>query len=572
MILRRTFLSAGPMAMAACRTGEGAYFGRTEPPRDQRLVYLIGAEPATLDPAKSVDLWELYIVHALFEGLTTLHPLTGEPMAGLATHYEISPDGLQYTFYLRGHAGGRGVRLPNTSDLPRELSRFHVAPSSTQPAHWSDGANITAHDFVYSWRRAVEPATAATLAYHLFYINHAADISAGRRRPDDLGIRALDAFTLQVDLQVPTPFFLQLVSNRIFCPVPRRAIEASGPAWTQPGRMISSGAFELNARRPDGCIVLTRNLYYYESPMVALSELLFVPVIDGSANINLYKTGDANLVQTYVPSLMPGLSRKKDFRSYPSFGTIFPVFNTTRPPLNDVRVRYALNMATDKRALADFMGVGRTPAHTLVPPVDGYEPPKSLPVSIDGATYDVLAFNPVAARALLRKAVGSAALRFEFLGPNLPEAKPSFEVFQYLWQETLGIELVLVTQELQTWIQSIYTRNYRHIGGWSDYGGHLDPVWFLDSFTSHSGANTAGWADPKYDAMLADAASATNRVERLRKLADCEQYLMRAMLFLPLYRDVWVYLCKPFVRGLGSNQLDRQQFKYVWIDTKWRPS
>ena len=566
-ISRRKLLTAGPMALAACRPAQG-YFGRTAPPDSQRLVYLIGAEPATLDPAKSADLWELYIVHALFEGLTTSHPVTCEPMAGLATHYQVSADGLRYTFFLRGHAAAIGVRLPNTSDLAPEFSRRRPAPPDTQVARWSDGAIITAHDLVYSWRRAVAPETAANYAFQLLCIQHAQEVTAGKRRPDELAVRALDAFTLRVDLREPVPFFLQLASNRVFCAVPRQAIEAGERDWTEPGRLVSSGAFQLRHRRAGEEIILSRNPHYYESGIVSLGELAFLPVTDGVANVNLYKTGDAALIQTYIPSLMPFLSRKKDFRAYPSFGTVFQVLNSNRPPLDDVRVRYALNMGTDKRAIADFMGVGRKPALGLVPPVTGYDAPESLLVNIDGADCDVLAFNPRAARELLVKAIGSRRLQLEFLNPNLPEARLVPQVFRQQWRENLGIELILVTQEVQTWIQSIYSHNYT-VAGCADYGGYLDPTWFLDSFTSQSTANTTPWTDPRYDEMLAGARSTTDRGERLRKLAGCERHLLRAMPVLPTYGDVWVYMRKPFVRGFGTNMMDRQQFKYTWIDRNW---
>ena len=571
-ISRRALFAVAPLAVTNCRKPEEAYFGKTNPPRGQRLVYLISAEPATLDPAKSADLWESYIVHSLFEGLTTLHPVTAEPMAGLATHVQVTSDGIRHTFFLRGQAEPRGRRLPDTGDLPREFCRGPTTRSGKEPARWSDGRPITAHDFVYSWRRALEPATAANLAYQLFCVEHAEEITAGKRSPGELSARALDDFVLQIDLRAPAPSFLQLISNRIFCPVPRQAIEASSSSWTEPGRMVSSGAFTLSERRPNEYIVLTRNRHYYEANIAALSELVFLTVIDGTANVNLYETGDAALIQTNIPSLMPTLSRKRDFRSYPSCGAVFQVINTTKPPLDDVRVRYALNMGTDKRAIAAFMGVGRTPARNLVPPIDGYDAPSSLPVTIDGVSCDVLAFNPQAARELLGKAIGTRPLRLEMLGPNLPEAKLLAQVFKHQWRETLGVELTLVTEELQTWIQSVFNKSYRGIAGWADYAGHLDPIWFLDAYRSESSAKWTGWTDPKYDAMVVEAGATKDRAERLRKLSECERYLLRAMPLVPLYADVWVYMRKPFVRGLGANPLDRQQFKYAWIDTNWRPT
>ena len=230
-------------------------------------------------------------------------------------------------------------------------------------------------------------------------------------------------------------------------------------------------------------------------------------------------------MQTYIPSLMPTLSRKRDFQSNAACGTIFQVLNTTRPPLNDVRVRYALNMGTDKRAIADFMGVGRNPARSLVPPLPGYRAPAGLPVTIDGVSCDVLDFNPRASRELLTKACGTQPLRIEALSPNLPEAKLCAQLFKKLWRETLGIELTLVTQEVQTWIQSIFSKSYQGVAAFGDYAHYLDPMWFLDSYRSQSAANGTGWTDPKYDAMLAaaeiipDARGAAGETQRVREIS-----------------------------------------------------
>lgn len=581
---RRSLLAGAPIAFAACSRGDNEYFGRIDPPGSEQVVYLIGAEPATLDPAKSTDLWESYVVHALFEGLTSLHPQTGAPMAALATHYEVSPDALQYAFYLRGHAAPRGARLPNTSTLREEhragaaaedFSRGRPAPPDQVPARWSDGTTITAHDIVYSWRRALDPVTAATYAYLMYYIRGAEEVNTGRLPAEQLAVRAVADFCVELELRTPASFFLELISNRIFCPTPRRAIETAKAAgdessWTQPGRMVTSGPFTLASRRSNEQIELARNPHYYEAGIVALDTVKFFPVVDGSTAVNLYRAGEASMVQPGLPQLLPALSRKRDFRAHRSYGTVFPLINVTKPPFNDVRARYALNMATDKRAMANFAGAGRSAALNLVPAAAPYQAPTTLPISIDGRDYDVLSYNPEAARELFEKAVGHRGpVRVQYLFPNLPESGPKAEILQDQWRRTLGIELVLVCQELQTWLQTIFSKNYQGVADWGDGGGYVDPAWFLDQFTSLSAANGTGWADPRYDAMLASAAASEDASERMARLSECERYLLRGMPFVPLYKDVWTYLKKPFVKGLGTNSVDRHQFKYLWIDRNW---
>jgi oligopeptide transport system substrate-binding protein len=255
------------------------------------------------------------------------------------------------------------------------------------------------------------------------------------------------------------------------------------------------------------------------------------------------------------------------------YGAVFPLFNVTKPPFDDVRARYALNMATNKRAIAEFAGAGRSAALSLIPPAAGYDAPASLPDPIEGREYDVLAYNPEAARELFVKATGRREnVRVEYLFPNLPDTGPRAEILQQEWRQNLGIELVLIRQELQTWLQSVFSKSYSGVADWGDSGGYVDPAWFLDTFTSSSTANGTGWADPRYDAMLARAAGIEDPAERMARLSECERYLLRGMPFLPLYRDVWAYLRKPFVKGIGSNAVDRQQFKYAWIDRNWRRS
>jgi oligopeptide transport system substrate-binding protein len=374
-------------------TAESYYLGKTKPPAEQRLVYANGDEPESFDPAKYVGGTEQRIINALFDGLTKLHPTTLEPMAALATHYETNADQSQFTFYLRGHPNPRGIRLPNTDALRQEFqegkltedfARGHSAPPDRIPARWSDGTIIRAHDFVYSWRRAVNPRTASADANELRYLRNAEDISRGRCNPEELGVRAYDDFTLQVDLRVPTPFFLKVQSQRVFRPVPRQAIEAAAKrgresSWAEPSHIVTSGAFTLKERRSYDKVVLVKNPHYYEADLVSLNEIAFLPVAHALL-VNLYKAG---VVDVTDPSWFPfpsslfarALERKKDLHRLPMLQSLYYAINTKKPPFNNVLLRYALNMATDKNAIATALG-GDIPAIGYVPPIEGYQSPK----------------------------------------------------------------------------------------------------------------------------------------------------------------------------------------------------
>jgi oligopeptide transport system substrate-binding protein len=229
-------------------------------------------------------------------------------MAALATHFEAREDPPQSIFYLRGHPNPRGYALPNTSTLrdrfeqgmsSQDFARGRVAPPDSAPALWSDGQAVTAHDFVYSWRRVVDPQTAAPLAFWLFLVLNGEAIQNGKLSPDQLGVRALDEFTLQVKLQIPPLSFLRLLPIPTLAAVPRRVIEAARQSgressWTDPDRIASSGAFVLGARKPYDKTTVVRNARYYEAGLVSLEAIEFVPIANGVTTANLYRAGEVH--------------------------------------------------------------------------------------------------------------------------------------------------------------------------------------------------------------------------------------------------------------------------------------
>jgi ABC-type oligopeptide transport system substrate-binding subunit len=581
----------GIVVPVACTT-DSRYFGKGIPPSKKRLTIGILAQPESLDPAKTTGGPGDWVIPAFFEGLTQYHPETLDPMAGLATHYESNTAMTQFTFYLRGHPGPKGTKLPDTETLRREYergklredySRGQPAPTDRMPARWSDGRPITAPDFVYSWRRVADPETAAGYAYLLYCIRNAKLINEGKLKPEELGVRALDDFRVQVDLRASTPFFPQLVSHFVFSAVPRQAIEAARQrgresSWTGPATMVTSGAFTLKEWRSFDRIIAAKNLNYYEAGLVANEELEFLPIADDTTRINYYKWGGTDLM-LFVPSLfVPSLRGKRDFHLQRAFGIRFPTFNTTKPPFNNVLLRYALNMAIDKQAVAGFAGPGHIPALGFVPPLEGYEPPKRLPMIVDGKSFDVLSFDPAGARELLGKAGfpngvahDGRRLRVEYLLASLPKLKLEAEILQEQWRRNLNIEVSLVSQEFTVFSQTQARLEYKGVSINVDWGGYQDPNWFLEQFVTGSSQNLTGWSDPRYDELLEQANATIDPTQRMQHLSECEKYLLTAMPILPLHGEVWYFLQKPYVRGVGTNLLNIYPFKYVWIDTNWRP-
>jgi len=570
-LTRRMLLAAGP-AVFACCGHEGPYFGATTPPGRQQLVYANGNEPDIFDPATYAGGTEMRIINALFDGLTKFHPVSLAPMAALATHYEANADATRFTFYLRGHPHPRGMRFPNTDDLPAEFSRGHKAPPDSAPARWSDGGFITASDFVYSWRRVVEPRTASADAGYFYCIENAEAIHHGKLPPERLGVAAEDDFTFEVHLRAPTAHFLALQSQRVFFPVPRQAIEARAD-W---GRVVS-GAFQLHEWRHNEEVVLVRNPGYYEAEVVALEKIVFLPV-KHDLLANLYRAGGVDATDgAYMrPQFIRVLSGKRDFHSTPILERADYAINVRQRPFDNVLLRYALNMATDKKAIVSALESGDLPAQCYVPPMQRYEQVTSLPVRVDGLSFDVLCFDPEAARALLAKAgfvggLGPEGRRLSF-ELTFSGARTVPEILQQQWRANLNVDVKLQPREFVIWIRELPDLNYR--GVCEDYwtGKYPDPATFLDMFHSGSVQSGTGWSDSKFDSLLAAADTARDPATRMLCVAECEKFLLGAMPIIPMYFKVYSSLVKPYMRGWESNALNEQHFKYAWIDTHWRPS
>ena len=338
--------------------------------------------------------------------------------------------------------------------------------------------------------------------------------------------------------------------------------------------MVSSGPFVLHEWLPMNKIVLRRNPRYYEASLVPLDELVFLPTVSGASLVNLYKSGESHVTDVRIipPIYAPAVAGAREARRADSSRCVWFSMNTTQPPLDDVLVRYALNMAMDRVAIARTLGAGRIPARGYVPPFPGYDPPTTLPFTLDGHTCDLLSFNPEAARALLTKAgpVGRREITFTF--PGDAATKELGEIVAQQWNSILNIHCSLNVQETATyWAETCLMRKYQGVvrDVWTPVVE--DPYDFLMQLGPAQNV-CAAWIDKKYDAMLARANSTLNSADRMRKLAEVETYLLRQMPLLPIYYDTWLRLQKPYVRGFPLIRPGQPIFKYAWIDTSWRSS
>jgi oligopeptide transport system substrate-binding protein len=502
-------------------------------------------------------------------------------MAALATHYEVAPDHMQLRFYLRGHPHPKGTRLPDSASLPVEYSRGIHAPPDSAAARWSDGSTITAHDFVYAWRRAVDPRTAAPVGSYLSIIKNAGQILAGKIAAGELGVSAPDDFTLIVDLEEPAPYLLSLLSLSVFSAVPSLVVEKARrmgheERWVKPEFIVTSGPFVLAEWRPYNSIRVRRSRTYYQADLVGLDEVVFLPVGADAAVANLYRAGGTHAMElaTLPEALTPALISKKDFHADPMLGVTAYSMNVHRPPFNNVLLRYALNMSLDKEAIGRYLN--SPPAKNITPPSDRYQPPQSLPVRISGRQYDVLEYNPAAARQLLALAgypdgiaKDGRPLTFDIRTVDQSSAMNVAQILARQWFTNLHVEARVSPAEFNVVIPEMRSGSFSGViydawlADFMDPFAMLTPTYVTDS--------SGEWTDSEYLALLHEANRTLDPQARFNKLAHAEARLLHEMPIFPLAFQRNHSLQKPYVRGLHPDLLDGHSFRYAWIDTRWTP-
>jgi oligopeptide transport system substrate-binding protein len=495
------------------------------------LVFINGAEPETLDPAVITGQPEGRIVNSLFEGLMTFNA-AGKSGPGMAESWTLSEDGRIYTFALR------------------------------PDAVWSDGRALTAHDFVASWKRTLSPEAAASYNYQLFYVKNAQPFAEGEITDfSEVGVKALDDRTLEVTLENPTPFFLDLCATPPLAPVRVDVIERLGDDWIKPGRIVNNGAYLLEAWRINDKIRLRKNPAYWNAENVALETIEVLPISKANVAFNFYESGLADLSMDKglaPPALLDDLRERNDFHAASFLGIYFLRFNCAKPPFDDVRLREALSLAIDKRILTEkITRAGEEPATSFVPPgIEGYLSPEAGD------------FNPERAQEILAEAGYPGGEGFPFVTYLYSEGELNEAIaveLQSMWREHLGIEINLARQEWKVYLNSLSSLDYG-IARSSWVGDYPDPNTFLDMFIGGGGNNRTGWSDPAYDDLLAQATRASDPVARFGILREAEEVLIgKAMPVCPLFYYVGIQLYDPAkIGGIVPNVLDEHPLKSIF--------
>lgn len=493
------------------------------------FIFVNQAEITSLDPAIATAIPEGRIIMAVFEGLTTLHPRTLEPLPGAAQSWEVSDDGLLWTFHIRP-----GLR-------------------------WSDGSPLTAHDFVYSWTRFLEPETAAAYSYLLWNVEGREEFLAGSGRQKSLtGLAAPDDLTFEVRLDTACAYFVNLVSFFPLCPVSRTCIERFGPRdWIKPENLVSNGPFRIIERRLKDRIRLEKNPLYWDRDNVPTRTIDALAVDSPTTALNLYLTGDADWINVVPPIAIPALETRPDFSTAPNLGTNFLRFNTTRAILGDRRIRRAIHLAIDKQELVDgVLKGGQIPAESFVPPgIPDYEP------------FRIETYDPKRARELLAAAGfpgGEGFPEYSILYSTSETNRDLAEVIALQLKRNLGIRLHPASQERKVYFLSQNTLDYDLcLCSW--LGDYLDASTFLEVFASKSEIdnNRTGWGHEEYDRLLARAAAELDPPRRAALLASAEEILLREMPIAILYFRTTTNLFNRDWEGYYDNVLDIHPLKYM---------
>lgn len=501
---------------------------KTEPYDSKEQVELkvlrwnLGANPGTIDPQLNATNEGGHIINNTFEGLMREMP-GGKTEPAMAERYEISPDGLTYTFYLR-------------------------------EAKWSDGQPVRAQDFEYAWKRALNPTEDHRYSFQLFYIKGGQEYFEGTGSRDEVAVKALDNKTLQVELVAPTDYFLELTGFYPYMPVRQDIVERDPQNWARnPELAVCNGPFKLVEYTIGDSIVLERNPEYWRANQVKIDRIEAYMIVETSTALAAYEGGQLDVLNNVPPQEVQRLmAEEPTFFIRPIVGTYYCSFNQSKKPFDDVRVRKALSLAIDRTALAEKVArAGEVPATGFVPPGLYDNEGRDFRETSGSFDIDPSAAKVEKARLLLAEAGyegGKDFPIFEFTYPTGERHKDMVEAIQEMWKQNLGITSKAQNQEFEVFIENRLAGDFTvAIGGW--IGDYMDPMTMLDLFTSYSALNDTQWKNEEFDKLI-EKAKTTLGSERFGYLYAAEKLMMNDHIIMPIYYYVDKLAVKEYVKNV----------------------
>ncbi len=485
----------------------------------------------SLDPSISTDVPAAHVLDDLFEGLTRLNE-RGEPEPGIAASWECSADGRTWTFHLR-------------------------------EAYWSNGDRIRAADFVYAWRRTVNPATTSDYAQALAPVTNAIAISEGQLPVTELGISAPDERTVRVLLNAPTPYLLSLLTKSYTYPQYEPAVRAHGEDWVRPEYIVSNGAFVLREYVIGGRVTLVRNPRYWDAARVRLQQVVYLP-LDRAVQTSRFFAGELMFTDSFSAEQTAWLRARLGDQvvSAPYLGNFVLGLNAQRPPFAGNRnLRMALTLGVDRETLVRYVRQGLyEPAWTPTPPLPGYRSPVPEWAQLPAEARHALARRYYAAAGYTRQ----RPLRIELHYPTDSDNRRTYEAVAAMWRANLGAEIETYNEEFRVQLNERHLKKLA-LFHYSWIGDYPDPYTFLQLFQTGFGYNDGGYSNPRYDALLTAAGNEADAAQRLRLLAQAEAILNEDVACVPLYYYATRHLIKSYVRGWTSNIQDRNLSQYMYL-------
>lgn len=502
---------------------------------EKYLRYAVGPEPETVDPRKSTSVPASTIEAQIFEGLTALD-VNNNSIPAAAERWEISADGLKYTFYLRSDA------------------------------KWSNGEQVTAQDFEYAWKTTLSPELASDYAYQLFYLKNGEAYNNKKANVDQVGVKALSDSVLEVTLEKPTPYFLSLTAFHTYYPVHKKSVATNDKWAADPKSIIGNGPFEIISWVHDNKMELVKNDNYWDSAKVRMAKLDFILIDNNSTVLTMFDNGQIDMGEKMPVAEIPRLLKEAKIKVFPFLQTHYYTFNVTQPPFNNPKVRKAFTLAIDRQAIIDRIAQEeQKPALALVP--------FGLPDTTPGEDFRVKGGNYFkdndveTAQKLLADAgyPGGKGLPPITLSYNTSETnKMIAEVVQEMWKKNLGVEVQLSNQEWKVFLDNLTKQNFQ-VARENWVGDYIDAMTFIDLFESEGGNNTAGYKNPNYDALVAKAKGANDQGVRMHAMHEAEQILMDDAVVAPLYFDTNPVLVKENVKGYFRSILGTVYFKEAYV-------
>jgi oligopeptide transport system substrate-binding protein len=498
------------------------------------MIYNRGnsADPETLDPHKTSTVYEAHILRDLFSGLV-MQDAKANVMPGAAESWKVSDDGKVYTFNLR------------------------------KGATWSNGDPVTADDFVYSFRRLEDPATAAEYASMLYVVKNAKEINEGKMKPEELGVKAVDANTFEVTLNAPTPYFLEMLTHQANYPVHKASIEKLKEEWIKAGNLVSNGAYTLAEFVPNDHIKLVKNPKFYEADQVKIDVVNYFPTEDRSTALKRYEAGELDSNDDMPLEQLADMKAKfgDQVRIGPYLGTYYYAPKLDKEPWSNPKLRRAISLAIDRDFLAEKVwGNSMIPGYSMVPPgIEGYEP-----AIADYAEKSQIDREDEAKKILTELGYGpDKPLKLE-IRYNTSENHKNTAVAIQEQLKPLGIEVTMVNTDTKTHYGHLEQKgdfDFARAGWIADY---KDPETFLGISRKASGNNYSNYNSPKFEELMDKAAAAGgDPAERSKILSQAERVLVDDLGNLPLLYYSYHNLVSPKLKGFEDNVMDVHPSRFI---------